>query len=99
MDVTSALAFGEDPRTLERDRGVIQEHLALIFPMLMNRVNAPFPYWRYVRVPRDRRVERALIEVHRYVRDMMERARERMREVSAFTMVPSTMPVRLSVRA
>ncbi|WP_233859618.1 cytochrome P450 [Paraburkholderia sp. HD33-4] len=78
VDVTSALAFGEDPRTLERDRGVIQEHLALIFPMLMSRVNAPFPYWRYLRLPRDRRVDRALVEVHRYVRDMMQRARERM---------------------
>jgi cytochrome P450 len=79
VDVTSALAFGEDPRTLEKDRGVIQEHLALIFPMLMNRINAPFPYWRYLRLPRDRRVDRALVEVHRYVRDMIERARERMR--------------------
>jgi cytochrome P450 len=79
VDVTSALAFGEDPRTLEKERGVIQEHLALIFPMLMNRINAPFPYWRYVRLPRDRRVDRALVEVHRYVRDTMERARERMR--------------------
>jgi cytochrome P450 len=79
VDVTSALAFGEDPKTLERDHGVIQEHLALIFPMLMNRINAPFPYWRYLRLPRDRRVDRALTEVHRYVREMMQRAREHMR--------------------
>ncbi|WP_260330700.1 cytochrome P450 [Paraburkholderia sp. Cpub6] len=80
VDVTSSLAFGEDPRTLEKNRGVIQEHLALIFPMLMNRINAPFPYWRYVRLPRDRRLDSALLEVHRYVRDMMRRARERMRD-------------------
>lgn len=80
VDVTSALAFGEDPRTLEQDRGVIQEHLALIFPMLMSRINAPFPYWRYVRLPRDRDLDRSLIEVHRYVRNMMSRARERMRD-------------------
>lgn len=80
VDVTSALAFGEDPRTLEKDRGVIQEHLAHIFPMLMKRINAPFPYWRYVRLPRDRELDRSLIEVHRYVRNMMSRARERMRD-------------------
>ncbi len=80
VDVTSALAFGEDPRTLEKGRGVIQEHLALIFPMLMNRINAPFPYWRYLRLPQDRRLDSALLEVHRYVREMMRRARERMRD-------------------
>jgi len=80
VDVTSALAFGEDPRTLERDSGVIQEHLAIILPMLMARLNAPFPYWRYVKLPRDRKLDRSLIEIHRYVRQMMERARQHMRD-------------------
>ncbi|MEM5403277.1 cytochrome P450 [Paraburkholderia unamae] len=80
VDVTSALAFGEDPRTLEQERGVIQEQLAQIFPTLMHRVNAPFPYWRYVRLPRDRRTDRALAEVHRTIRGMMARSRERMRD-------------------
>jgi cytochrome P450 len=80
VDVTSALAFGEDPRTLERDSNVIQEHLKLIMPMLMSRTSAPFPYWHYVKLPRDRRLDRALVEIHRYVRQTMERARERMRD-------------------
>jgi cytochrome P450 len=80
VDVTSALAFGDDPGTLEQDGNVIQEHLALIFPMLMNRINAPFPYWRYVKLPRDHRLDHALAEVHRYVRLTMNRARERMRD-------------------
>ncbi|MFM0367644.1 cytochrome P450, partial [Paraburkholderia sediminicola] len=80
VDVTSALAFGDDPGTLEQDGNVIQEHLALIFPMLMNRINAPFPYWRYVKLPRDHRLDHALAEVHRYVRLTMNRARERIRD-------------------
>jgi cytochrome P450 len=80
VDVTSALAFGDDPGTLVQDGNVIQEHLALIFPMLMNRINAPFPYWRYVKLPRDHRLDHALAEVHRYVRLTMNRARERMRD-------------------
>jgi cytochrome P450 len=80
VDVTSALAFGEDPETLEQDGNVIQEHLALIFPMLMSRINAPLPYWRYVKLPRDHRLDHALAEVHRYVRLTMNRARERIRD-------------------
>ncbi|MBV8259884.1 MAG: cytochrome P450 [Paraburkholderia sp.] len=80
VDVTSALAFGEDPRTLERDHGVIQEHLERILPGVMRRTNALFPYWRYVKLPADRKLERSLEEVHRYVNAMMARARERMRD-------------------
>lgn len=80
VDVTSALAFGEDPRTLERDHGVIQEHLERILPGVMGRINALVPYWRYVKLPRDRALERSLSEVHRYVRAMLERARERLRD-------------------
>ncbi|MFP6561407.1 cytochrome P450 [Paraburkholderia sp. B3] len=80
VDVTSALAFGDDPRTLERDQGVIQEHLAQILPGVMSRTNALFPWWRYVKLPRDRKLEASLAEVHRYVRATMERARERIRD-------------------
>jgi len=80
VDVTSALAFGEDPNTLEQEGDVIQNHLALIFPMIMARINAPFPWWRHVRLPRDRRLDRALAVVHRYVRDTMQRARRRMQD-------------------
>lgn len=80
VDVTSALAFGEDPRTLERDHGVIQEHLERILPSVMCRINALFPYWRYVKLPADRKLDQSLVEVHRYIDSMMVRARERMRD-------------------
>ncbi|HEY1610783.1 MAG TPA: cytochrome P450, partial [Paraburkholderia sp.] len=80
VDVTSALAFGEDPRTLEQEHGVIEEHLERILPAVMGRINALFPYWRYVKLPHDRRLDESLKEVHRYVRAMMQRARDRMRD-------------------
>ncbi|SAL79587.1 cytochrome P450 [Caballeronia terrestris] len=80
VDVTSSLAFGEDPNTLEQEGGVIQERLALILPAVMRRTNAPFPYWRYVRLPSDRKLDRAMLDVHRFVHDMIGRARERMRD-------------------
>lgn len=85
VDVTSALAFGEDPRTLERDHGVIQEHLERILPSVMGRINALFPYWRYFKLPADRKLDHSLSEVHRHVDAMMARARERMRDEPAET--------------
>ena len=83
VDITGALAFGEDPNTLERGSGVIQEHLEQIFPMLMARVNAPFPYWRYLRLPSDRRLDRSLVAVHAYVDGTISTARARMRDEPA----------------
>jgi cytochrome P450 len=51
--------------------------------MLMTRVNAPFAYWHYVKFPRDRKFDEAMIDVHRHIRELMSRARARMREEAA----------------
>ena len=75
VDVTTALAFGEDPNTLESDGDVIQRHLAQVFPTIMRRVNAPFPWWRHVRLPADRRFDASMAAVHAHVRGLIERAR------------------------
>jgi cytochrome P450 len=79
VDVTSALAFGEDPNTLEQDGNVIQDHLAHIFPMIMKRTMAPFPYWRWFKLPADRALDRALAAVHAYAHERIARSRERLR--------------------
>jgi cytochrome P450 len=75
VDVTSALAFGEDPNTIEQGENAIQRHLAAIFPMVMRRVIAPVKWWRWVRLPMDRRLERDLRAVHAYAHRTIERAR------------------------
>ena len=80
VDVTCALAFGQDPNTLEQDGDVIQDHLELIFPMIMQRIANPFAYWRVFRLPKDRKLDRGLKVVHGYVREMMAKARQRMRD-------------------
>jgi cytochrome P450 len=78
VDVTTALAFGEDPNTLEHDGDVIQDHLAKVFPMIMRRVNAPFPWWRHLRLPSDRRFDRSMAAVHVHVQGLIARARARL---------------------
>jgi cytochrome P450 len=79
VDVTTALAFGEDPNTMDNDGDVIQNHLAEVFPRLMARINSPFPYWRYVRLPADRRFDAALAAIHAHVDRLIAAARERLR--------------------
>ena len=46
--------------------------------MLHRRVNAPFPYWRHLRLPSDRALDRALAHLEEDVSAMVRTARERM---------------------
>jgi cytochrome P450 len=80
VDATTALAFGEDPNTIEESGDVIQEHLAEVFPTMMKRVNAPVPLWRYFKLPSDRKFDRSLDAIHRHVEALIERTRKHMRE-------------------
>lgn len=80
VDATTALAFGEDPNTIEESGNVIQEHLAEVFPTMMKRINAPIPLWRYFKLPSDRKFEHALDAIHRHVQSLIERSRKRMLE-------------------
>jgi cytochrome P450 len=45
--------------------------------MLMRRTLSPFPWWRWVRLPADRRFERHLAEVHAAIAGFIAGARER----------------------
>jgi cytochrome P450 len=77
VDVTSALAFGHDLNTLERGDGELQGHLHRVFHEVNRRLLAPFPYWRYVKLPADRELERSLAALRPAVAGFMEEARER----------------------
>ncbi len=77
VDITTNLAFGYDVNTLESDGDVIQQHLEQIFPMISRRVNAPFPYWHFIRFPADRSLEKALDEIHKAIADFVGHSRAR----------------------
>jgi cytochrome P450 len=80
LDITSALAFGHDLNTLERGENDLQGHIQRTFGMLIRRLAAPFPYWRTIKLPADRALDRSLAELHRAVELFIEQARQRMRE-------------------
>ena len=80
VDVTTALSFGEDPNTIEQSGDVIQNHLAQVLPMLNARISAPFPLWRYLKLPRDRRFDRSLEAIDKHIAGLIERTRRRMRD-------------------
>src|SRR5690606_38293154 len=44
------------------------------------RISAAFPYWRYLKLPRDRRLERSMASVRRWLEPVVEQTRERLQQ-------------------
>jgi cytochrome P450 len=78
VDITSALAFGYDLNTLERGDSKLQGHIQHTFGMLARRLAAPVPYWRWVKFPADRALDRSVAELHSAVGGFIAQARERL---------------------
>ena len=78
VDVTASLAFGIDFNTLEQADNPLQEHLDKLFPMVLRRMFAPFPIWRYIKLPADHEFDRHLAAGHVAVRNFIHEARDRM---------------------
>lgn len=78
VDVTTQLAFGLDFNTLQTDGPVIQHQLDKVFPMIVRRMVAPLPYWRLLRLPRDRALDQALVFIRREVEGIIAGCRREM---------------------
>ena len=78
VDVTAGLAFGIDINTIEGGDNAIQRHLDQVFPSVNRRMSALFPWWRYVKLPADRALERDLAVVRQAIDGFIAAARQRM---------------------
>ncbi|MBE7170794.1 MAG: cytochrome P450 [Williamsia sp.] len=76
VDITAQLAFGHSMNTIEKKDDVIQQHLEVIFPAIFKRMNAPVPYWRYIKLPADRKLERSIRVVNQQMQDVIDKARK-----------------------
>jgi cytochrome P450/nitrite reductase/ring-hydroxylating ferredoxin subunit len=78
VDVTTSLAFGYDMNTLETDDDALQQTLEPLLPKTMQRIMAIVPYWRFVRLPSDRRVDRSIAELRGFFQGLIGKARARL---------------------
>jgi cytochrome P450 len=62
---------------------VLQRHLQLIFPTVMRRLLIPIPYWRWVKLPADRRVDGALEELHAFQQQLVAARRAKLQDSPA----------------
>src|SRR5262245_4269064 len=89
VDVTTLLTFGHDVNTIEQGEDVIQRHLELVFPAFNRRIFSPWPWWRLLRMPADRRLDRALAELRSWLRELVATTRARLAADPAAAEKPS----------
>jgi cytochrome P450 len=78
VDVTSLLAFTHDMNTIEHDEDHLQHQLQVIFPAINRRLTAPLPYWRFFRMPADRRTDRSIRDVRSRLKELIAATRRRL---------------------
>jgi cytochrome P450/nitrite reductase/ring-hydroxylating ferredoxin subunit len=78
VDVTTLLVFGRDVDTIGRDDDAIQRRLGEVFPAFNRRLFAVLPTWRWIRMPADRRVDRAIAELRVWLRALLDETRARL---------------------
>jgi cytochrome P450 len=78
VDIVAGLVFGTDVNTTESADDPIQRHLDYILLTCARRSRAPFPYWRYIKLPRDHTLDRSVATVNAAVGDLIAEARRRM---------------------
>lgn len=89
VDITTQLAFGIDFNTIETDGPVIQHQLDKVFPMLNRRLGAPFPYWRYLRLAKDRELDAAVGAIHARIAEIIAQCRARLDAEPALLQTPT----------
>ncbi|MGK5022913.1 cytochrome P450 [Janthinobacterium lividum] len=80
VDIIAGLAFGTAVNTLESGEDVIQRHLDAILPAVARRSLSILPYWRYFKLPVDRRLDRDVAALDVAVADLVRQARARLEQ-------------------
>ncbi|HVL57887.1 MAG TPA: cytochrome P450, partial [Burkholderiaceae bacterium] len=80
VDVTSWLALGEDFDTLSTPNHPLQRDVEQVFATFGRRIAAPIPYWRYFKLPADRRLDEANRRTAQRVDELIARTRAWMAE-------------------
>ena len=77
VDIICGLAFGTEVNTVESGEDVIQQHIDVILPATARRSILP-PYWRYIRLPADRRLDRSVAALRLAIEGFLANARARL---------------------
>ncbi|WP_394835624.1 cytochrome P450 [Pendulispora rubella] len=78
VDVMTQLAFGYDMNPFsdgDRQEGITPKQFDDVFEAVNRRLMAPFPYWRFVRLPADRHLDRIVGQILPWISGLVDAAR------------------------
>ena len=89
IDVTTEIAFGYKLNTIHNKQDSFQNHLELIFPMINERITAPFPLWRYFPSKKDKKLIKSLSEIEKVVNTFINDAKSKLANTPTLKENPS----------
>jgi cytochrome P450 len=78
VDIIAGLAFGTEVNTIDGGEDVIQRHMDVILPAVAKRSISLFPYWRYIKLPGDRQLDRSVTALSKAIDELIAAARARL---------------------
>ena len=78
IDVTTWLSMGVDVDTLNNPGNPLQSDVEFMFETLGRRFMKPIPYWRWIKLPADRRADEAIARLTDTVDELIATARKRL---------------------
>ena len=91
IDIIAGLAFGIEVNTLEHGEHVLQRHMEIILAGVARRSMAPFPYWRYLRLARERELDASVAALRTAVDQLIAGARMRLETEPARRQQPANL--------
>ena len=77
-DIVAGLAFGTGVNTIEHGEHALQRHMEIILAGVARRSMAPFPYWRYLKLARERELAASVAALSGAVDALIADARTRL---------------------
>lgn len=78
LDITVALAFGQDINTLENPANPLQHDIETVFRRMAQRMTSPIKYWRYMRLPADYAADAATARIAEAIASFIAQTRQLM---------------------
>lgn len=91
LDVTIAVAMGQDINTLEHDANPLQSDIERIFLRVARRLTSPVSYWRYFKLPVDHAADAASARIQAAVTGFVAETRKRMEADPALRAKPTNL--------
>lgn len=91
VDITSELVFGQSLDTLAHGKTALQDHFEVVMTTVIRRLNAPYPYWRWFKLPADRAADRAAAGIEAAIAEYLDQARARVANAPELLEQPENM--------